>query len=109
VRSLPFFVWLVVCSSSYADMSDVVVGACVIRAGMVTKLAEVKQERNTALLKAIEKEGTISRLSEPLQSESRALAPSSPFLRIYHNFSFSFAFQKPRPSRSSCRYPGSRT
>jgi hypothetical protein len=60
-------------------MSDVVVGACVIRAGMVTKLAEVKQERNTALLKAIEKEGAISRLSEPLQSESRALAPSSPF------------------------------
>jgi hypothetical protein len=31
---------------------------------MVTKLAEVKQERNAALLKVIEKEGTIGGLSE---------------------------------------------
>jgi hypothetical protein len=34
----------------------------VIRARMVAKLAEVKQERNTALLKVIEKEGAIGRL-----------------------------------------------
>jgi hypothetical protein len=31
------------------------VGARLIRTGMVMKLAEVKQERNTALLKVIEK------------------------------------------------------
>jgi hypothetical protein len=31
---------------------------------MVTKLADVKQERNIALLKVIEKEGAIGRLSE---------------------------------------------
>jgi hypothetical protein len=36
----------------------------VILAEMVTKLAEAKQERNTALLKVIEKEGAIRRLSE---------------------------------------------
>jgi hypothetical protein len=30
---------------------------------MVTKLAEVKQERNATLLKVIEKEGAIGRLS----------------------------------------------
>jgi hypothetical protein len=33
---------------------------------MVAKLAEVKQERNVTLLKVIEKEGTIGRLSEQL-------------------------------------------
>jgi hypothetical protein len=48
---------------------------------MVAKLAEVKQERNAALLKVIEKEGAIGRLSEQLQSECRVLALSSPFLR----------------------------
>jgi hypothetical protein len=31
---------------------------------MVAKLAAVKQERNTAVLKVIEKEGAIGRLSE---------------------------------------------
>jgi hypothetical protein len=31
---------------------------------MVTKLTEIKQERNAALLKVIEKEGAIGRLSE---------------------------------------------
>jgi uncharacterized membrane protein YbhN (UPF0104 family) len=43
-------------------------GARLIRVGMVTKLAEVKQDWNTALLKIIEKEGAIGRLSEQLQS-----------------------------------------
>jgi chorismate mutase len=47
----------------------VVAGVRVIRAGMVTKVAEVKQERNATLLKAIEKEGVIRRLLEQLQSE----------------------------------------
>jgi hypothetical protein len=69
-----------------------VVEARMIRVRMVMKLAEAKQERNTALLKVIEKEGAISRLSEQLQSECRVLTPCSPFPRIQHNFSFSFAF-----------------
>jgi hypothetical protein len=36
---------------------------------MVVKLAAAKQERNADVLKAIEKEGAIGRLSEELQSE----------------------------------------
>jgi TorA maturation chaperone TorD len=68
------------------------VGVCLIRTGMVTKLAEVKQERNTALLKVIEKDGTIGRLSEQLQSECQALVPSSPLLRAHHDFSSLFIF-----------------
>jgi hypothetical protein len=75
---------------------------------MVTKLAEAKQERNAALLKVIEKEGAIGRLSEQLKSECRVSTLSSPFPRIDHNFSFSFTFQIPRPSWSSRRCPGSR-
>jgi hypothetical protein len=69
-----------------------VAGARTIRAGMVTKLAEVKQERNAALLKVIEKEGAICRLLEQLQSECRVSTLSSPFPWIHHNFSFLFAF-----------------
>jgi hypothetical protein len=87
----------------------VVAGARVIRVGMVTKMAEAKQERNAALLKVIEKEGAIGRLSEQLQSECRALTPSYPFPRIHHNFSFPFAFQRPRPSWSSYKHPESKT
>jgi hypothetical protein len=40
-----------------------------IRAGMVSKLATTKQEQNAAILKVIEKEGAIKRLSEQLQSK----------------------------------------
>jgi molybdenum-dependent DNA-binding transcriptional regulator ModE len=36
---------------------------------MVVQLVGVKQEQNTAILKAIEKEGAIRRSSEQLQSE----------------------------------------
>jgi hypothetical protein len=46
-----------------------VAGACVIHDEMVVKLAAVKQERNAAILKVIEKEGAIRRSSEQLQSE----------------------------------------
>jgi hypothetical protein len=45
-----------------------VVGACVISVGIVVKLAAVKQERNAAILKVIEKEGAIRRSSERLLS-----------------------------------------
>jgi hypothetical protein len=45
-----------------------VAGARVIRAGMVVRLAAVKQERNAAILKVMEKEGAIKRSSEKLQS-----------------------------------------
>jgi hypothetical protein len=41
----------------------------VIHAGIVVQLAVVKQERNAAILKVIEKEGAIRRSSEQLQSE----------------------------------------
>jgi hypothetical protein len=59
--------------------------ARVLHTGMTTKLAEVKQELNTALLKVIEKDGATERLSEQLQSECRALVLSSFSLRICHN------------------------
>jgi hypothetical protein len=49
----------------------VVVGACVYHVGVTTKLAEVKQEPNTALLKVIEKDGVIRRLSGQLQNKCR--------------------------------------
>jgi hypothetical protein len=55
---------------------------------MTTKLAEVKQELNTTILKVIEKDGAIGRLSEQLQSKCRTLALSSSFLRTRHNLSF---------------------
>jgi hypothetical protein len=40
----------------------------VIRVGMVAQLATVKQERNAAILKVIEKDDVIKRSSEQLQS-----------------------------------------
>jgi hypothetical protein len=42
----------------------VVAGARLIRARMVVQLVTIKQERNTAILKVIEKEDTIRRSSE---------------------------------------------
>jgi hypothetical protein len=44
---------------------------------MVAKLAAAKQERNAAILKVIEKESGIRRLSEQLQSECQTLGLSS--------------------------------
>jgi TorA maturation chaperone TorD len=67
-------------------------GARLIRAGIVTELAEVKQERNAALLKVIEKESDIVRLSEQLQSECQTLVPSSSSPRAHHDFSSLFIF-----------------
>jgi hypothetical protein len=60
----------------------------VICAEMVAKLTEVKQEQNAALLKVIEKEGVIGRLSKQLQSKCRILSRSSPFPQTCHNLSF---------------------
>jgi hypothetical protein len=80
----------------------------VIRAGVVTKLAATKEERNTAVLKIIEKEGAIRHLSEQLQSECRTLVPSSS-PRARHDFSSLFVFQKFRLSLSNLEHPGSRT
>jgi hypothetical protein len=74
-----------------------VAGVRVIRAGMVAKLAAVKQERNTAIFKVIEKEGAIRRLSEQLLSKCRSLVLSS-FSRAYHKFLSLFVFQRSRPS-----------
>jgi hypothetical protein len=69
------------------------VGARVIRTGMTVKLAEQKQELNSAILKVIEKDGTIGRLSEQLQSKRRALTPSPPFPQTCHNLSFCSSFR----------------
>jgi hypothetical protein len=54
----------------------VVAGVHVICTGMVAKLAAVKQEQNVVVLKVIEKEGAIGRLSEQLQSKCWTLVPS---------------------------------
>jgi hypothetical protein len=54
---------------SRPDSPVVVAGARLFCAGMVTKLAAAKQERNAAILKFIEKESGIKHLSEQLQSE----------------------------------------
>jgi DNA repair exonuclease SbcCD ATPase subunit len=56
-----------VCFMSELDLMFLVVGVCLIRTGMVVQLATVKQERNAAILKVIEKEGALRRLSEQLQ------------------------------------------
>jgi hypothetical protein len=39
-----------------------------IRAGMLMQLVTAKQERNAAILKVIEKDGVLKRLSEQLKS-----------------------------------------
>jgi hypothetical protein len=80
----------------------------VYRARMTTKLAELKQELNTALLKVIDKDGAIRCLSEQLQRKCRTLAPSPPFLRTRHNLLPRSSFQRSRPSWSSRRWLGSR-
>jgi hypothetical protein len=46
---------------------------------MTAKLAEQNQELNAALLKVIEQDGAIGRLSEQLQSKCRILTLSPPF------------------------------
>jgi hypothetical protein len=97
VKSLLFFVWLIACSTSHPDLLGMVAGAHMICTGMVMKLAEVKQEWNAALLKVIEKEGAIGRLSEQLQSECQTLVQSS-LPRAHHDFSSLFVFQRLRPS-----------
>jgi hypothetical protein len=91
------------------DSLDVVAGVRVIHAGMVAKLAAVKQERNTAILKVIEKEGAIRRLSEQLQSKCRSLVLSSSFSRAHHKFLSLFVFQRSRPSWSNLEHLGSKT
>jgi acyl-coenzyme A thioesterase PaaI-like protein len=88
-----FFVSLTAHFLSRSDLLVVVAGARVIHAGMTTKLAEVKQERNTALLKVIEKDGTIGRLSEQLQSKCQISALPSLFSRTRLNLSFCSPFR----------------
>jgi hypothetical protein len=86
----------------------VVAGARVIRAGMVPKLAVVKQEWNVVVLKVIEKEGAIGRLLEQLQSECRTLVLSSSSSRAHHDLSSSSIFQRFSPSWISLELPGSK-
>jgi hypothetical protein len=61
-------VWLSACSLSGPDLMTLVAGLHVIHAGMVVQLATVKQERNVAILKVIEKDGVLKCSSEQLQS-----------------------------------------
>jgi hypothetical protein len=68
-------------------------GMRVYRAGMTSKLAEQKQELDTALLKVIEKDGAIERLSEQLQTKSRLLVLSSSFVRTRHNWLLHSSFR----------------
>jgi hypothetical protein len=88
-----FFVSLTAHFLSRSDLLVVVAGARVIHAGMTTKLAEAKQEQNTALLKVMEKDGTIGRLSEQLQSKCQISALPSLFSRTRHNLSFCSHFR----------------
>jgi hypothetical protein len=60
------FVWLRACSLLGPNLMTLVAGSRVIRAGMVVQLATVKQERNAAILKVIEKDGVLKRSSEQL-------------------------------------------
>jgi hypothetical protein len=76
-----FFDCFLVCPDLFLDIS----GMRVYRTGMTSKLAEQKQELNTALLKVIKKDGAIECLSEQLQSKSRILVPSPSFLQTRHN------------------------
>jgi hypothetical protein len=76
---------------------------------MVAELAAVKQDRNTAVLKVIEKEGAIGRMSEQLQSECRAWLCLLFFSRALHDSSFLFIFQRFRPSWSNLEHLGSNT
>jgi hypothetical protein len=64
----PALVWLGICFLLELDLMSLVAGLRLIRAGMVVQLATVKQERNAAILKVIEKDGVLKRSSEQLQS-----------------------------------------
>jgi hypothetical protein len=79
--SIPFAARFLTCPDLFVAVS----GMRVYCAGMTTKLAEQKLEQNSALLKVIEKDGAIERLSEQLQSKSRILILSPSFLRTRHN------------------------
>jgi hypothetical protein len=100
---------LLLVSLSDPDSLVVVAGARVIRAGMVAKLAAVKQEQNAVVLKVIKKEGAIGRLSEQLQSGCRALVPSSSSSQARHDLTSLFVFQRFRPSWSNLEHPESKT
>jgi hypothetical protein len=66
----------VVCFLEFPDLFLDISGMRMYRARMTLKLAEQKQEMNTALLKVIEKDGAIECLSEQLQTKSRISVPS---------------------------------
>jgi hypothetical protein len=59
--------YLSACFLSRLDLMTLVAGSRVIHAGMVVQLATVKQEQNVAILKVIDKDGVLKRLSEQLQ------------------------------------------
>jgi hypothetical protein len=90
---LSFFALLASRFLSHSDSLVVVTGAHVIRTEVTAKLAEQKKELNTTLLKVIEKDGAIGRLSKQLQSKCRTLALSPPFPWTSHNLLFYSSFR----------------
>jgi hypothetical protein len=98
----PVLVWLSTRSLSGPDLMTFVAGSRVIRAGMVVQLATVKQERNAAILKVIEKDGVLKRSLEQLQSAYWILVlSSSSSSSAFPDFSFPLVSQRSRPSWSS--------
>jgi hypothetical protein len=59
-------VYLSACFLSRLDLMTLVIGSRMIHVGMVVQLAMVKQERNAAILKVIEKDDVLKRLSKQL-------------------------------------------
>jgi hypothetical protein len=64
------------------DLASRVPGMRVYRTGMTMKLVEKTRELNTALLKIIEKDSSIERLSEQLESKRSVLILFLHFLRV---------------------------
>jgi hypothetical protein len=62
----PVLVWFSTCSLTGLDLMTLAAGSLVIRTAMVVQLATVKQQRNAAILKVIEKDGVLKRLLEQL-------------------------------------------
>jgi hypothetical protein len=77
---LPFTIFAFRSTLVRSDLSPGAPGMSMYCAGMTSKLAKQKQELNSALLKIIEKDNSIGRLSEQLESKPSIPTPSSSFL-----------------------------
>jgi hypothetical protein len=108
----PVLAYLSACFLSGLDLMTLVAGSRMIRAGMAVQLATVKQERNATILKVIEKDSVLKRLSEQLQSTYQTWVLSPCYFsssRAHRDSLSSLALHRSRPSWSSPRHLGSRT